>query len=569
MTLTHSIGQSLDSIGLRAPFLKMRRFLTEPAYRESTQALERDLRETREQLAGFMKDGAERADPARQVLIVSQSNLPFYIKFHGLLAKAIQLKGLTPVIVTYSHNKLAPKYLEAMGIPDILYWDHFAKEFSPDPVEVEKVVEDFLSDNPGVQAIKQWKFRGVFAAKQALSRAIRKALHGQFSLTDPEQRRLFKEQLRTSVGAVFLAEQLLKSRNVVKVLARDAGYTPNGAIYETALNHGIDSVRVEIGLMRGCWLLKRYTPETLGKETLWSMAGPAWDAIKNIPLTPAQEKATEVNFQERYNPSSLTDICKYQLGKQEISLQDVQRELGLDPAKKTAAIFSHITWDASFFDGDDLYDDYEHWLVETVRVACKNPSLNWIVKLHPANVFKLKRENGGIEKEESELIALKRLGPLPNHVKILRANTGINTLSLYSAIDYGITVRGTVGMELPWLRKPVVVAGTGRYSGFGFVVDCPTRESYETQLLNLHRLPAVSDEQAALARRYYYWMFLRRHVSFEDIAPMHSMIMEKPTHPLHFNVSVKARSLADVENSPSVKAFTDWLMSSREADFIV
>ena len=62
--------------------------------------------------------------------------------------------------------------------------------------------------------------------------------------------------------------------------------------------------------------------------------------------------------------------------------------------------------------------------------------------------------------------ALRRhFGNLPGHVKLMRADTGINTFSLFDVADYGLTVRGTIGMELPCFGIPVVTAGTGRYSG--------------------------------------------------------------------------------------------------------
>ena len=41
------------------------------------------------------------------------------------------------------------------------------------------------------------------------------------------------------------------------------------------------------------------------------------------------------------------------------------------------------------FYGSDLFDDQEEWFVETVRAACENDRVNWIIKLHPANVWKL------------------------------------------------------------------------------------------------------------------------------------------------------------------------------------
>jgi hypothetical protein len=49
-------------------------------------------------------------------------------------------------------------------------------------------------------------------------------------------------------------------------------------------------------------------------------------------------------------------------------------------------VFSQVLWDANLFYGEDLFEDAGEWFVETVRVACANSAMNWLIKLHPANV---------------------------------------------------------------------------------------------------------------------------------------------------------------------------------------
>ena len=47
----------------------------------------------------------------------------------------------------------------------------------------------------------------------------------------------------------------------------------------------------------------------------------------------------------------------------------------------------------------------------------------------------------------------------------------ISTRSIFGVTDYGITIRGSVGFELPCFGVPVLTAGTGFYSGRGFTID--------------------------------------------------------------------------------------------------
>lgn len=526
----------------------------------------RDYHTTRRRLAPFMQ-GAEGANPDRQVLIISRSNIPYLIKAHALMAKALQLRGYWPVIVTSSNNHLASKYFKLFGIEDIVYWDVYAQQHQPRQSDVDGVVRSFLESRPSIQEIKQWNLRGVYAAKHALSTAIRTALRGQFDLDNPEQLRSFESHLKQAVASMLVAERLYDSRPIVKAIVRDAGYTPNGALYEVGLRRGVDCVRAEMGQLRGSWLMKRYTPETIGRA-LFSLSEDTWERLRHNPLTAEQETELEGNYADRYDPTSQKDMYKYQVGKQQMSADTVRERLGLDPRKQTAVIFSHITWDASFFDGEDLYDDYEHWLVATVRAACRNPSLNWVVKLHPANVFKLKREGSITENQETEMLALRQLGPLPDHVRILHADTDINTWSLFPLIDYGVTVRGTIGMELPMYGVPVLTAGTGRYDGFGFTIDSQSQEEYEERLRHLHEVPRLDALQMELAHRHCYWLLVRHQVSFEDIAPATAMMVQHATHPLHYNLQIRASSLRDLESSPSFSAFADWFLESDQPDFM-
>ena len=62
---------------------------------------------------------------------------------------------------------------------------------------------------------------------------------------------------------------------------------------------------------------------------------------------------------------------------------EVVAELGLDPSRKTAVVFSHVLWDANMFYGRDLFADQEEWFVETVRAAAANDAVNWVDQAAP------------------------------------------------------------------------------------------------------------------------------------------------------------------------------------------
>jgi hypothetical protein len=222
-------------------------------------------------------------------------------------------------------------------------------------------------------------------------------------------------------------------------------------------------------------------------------------------------------------------------------------------------VFSHVLWDANLFYGEDLFQDYGEWFVETVRAAAANPNLNWLIKLHPANLWKRAREGIAGEFAETRLIR-EHIGALPPHVHILDPDCGIDTMSLFHFTDYGVTVRGTSGMELPCLGKPVLTAGTGRYSGLGFTDDCASAAEYLERLQSLHLEPPLAPERTLLARRHAYAAFLLRPwrmTSFKSVFAYR----ESGTHPLDHNLACAVAAIEDVERNGDLARWTAWAAS--------
>ncbi len=564
------VREILGLLRLYHPVKKTLNYLTHPQILRNDLDVQVDILKLTRTIASWKRDiwlpSFNTQNSRKNILIISMTNVPFLAKAHALLAIGLKEHGYHPIILCSPNNYWAQRYFSIFDVRDFVFWDKYIKDFSADAEYAKNIVEDFLVSNPEIQDFKMWQFHGVYVGKLALSSMIRRQLKGQLDLKNPSQSDDLRQWMLNTVNNVLIAEHLFDHYSIEKMVVRDAGYVPNGAIYEVGLNQGIDAIRFENAQMLGQWMVKRYNLNTRG-QALFSLSPRTWQNLQDTPLTDEQDQALTNNFIERYNPDSKHDLYQYQHGKKQLSREKVISTLNLDPQKKTAVVFAHISWDANFFDGEDLFDDFEHWLVETVKIACQNSNLNWIVKLHPANVYKLQRENKEIT-EEAEMIALRRLGNLPEHIKIMPANTPINTWSLFPVIDYGLTVRGTIGMELPCFGIPVVTAGTGRYNGYGFTIDPPTRDTYVDCLLNLQHVPCLDSQQIRLARRHAYWVFLHRQASFDEFSKMSSQVLKDPNHPLHHNLQITTQSSKDFVQAPRFQAFIEWIAKGKEPDFM-
>jgi hypothetical protein len=416
-----------------------------------------------------------------------------------------------------------------------------------------------------VSAMKSFEYRGVPVGKQALSRGLRDMVQGRVDLADSAQSSLFYRELARAMQYTDVASDLVRNLSPAVCFVREFGYTPHAQPFAVAVNMGVPGVNWHPAQRSGTWVFKRHHDIADPKIHL-SISDVTWSRLKREPWLPHQEELLNREFEGRYRPDSRHDTRCLQEGKRLKSKAEVQLQLGLDPAKKTAVIFSHITWDQAFFYGKDVFEDFEHWLLETVRAACRNDNLNWIIKLHPANVLKLKQKSGG--REMSEMITLRRLGELPRHVKIVAPDTDINTWSLYQVADYGLTVRGSVGFELPCFGIPVLTAGTGGYSGFGFTIDCESQSEYFERMRTLHTVPRLAADQIELAKKHAYYLWVERQISFDDVALVTHLPTKKARHPLQTNAELRLTSLEDIEMSPSLTAFADWIDRDSSPDLL-
>ena len=261
---------------------------------------------------------------------------------------------------------------------------------------------------------------------------------------------------------------------------------------------------------------KRYHPGN-EREHSFSLSPESWRRICSVPWKPDYSRKVREELFRCYQTQDWFSSVGTQFGKKILSQQMTRQTLGLSSDKKVAVIFPHILWDGSFFWGEDLFDDYTHWFVETIRAACANPRLQWVVKLHPAHVVKAKKENIAGRPQELELIE-NAFGTLPAHVKAVYPETELSTYSLFEIADYTVTVRGTVGIESALFGVPVVTAGTGRYDHRGFTLDSSTPEEYLQKLAILETYPRLSAEQVELAERFAYGVFFCRPLSLSSVS---------------------------------------------------
>jgi hypothetical protein len=484
-------------------------------------------------------------------LIVSQSYLPF-TRLEALMIKALQMAGFNTVVVRNRRYDFL-RYIWLAGNKTVYELTDFDSHGDPEWVDQQVSLLVTLNEWLALQ------YQGVHVGRFTIASALRRLRIGQLNFTDPLIQARLRGILKDGVRNTLAARKLMDKVKPDCVILMDRGYAGQGEIFDLAINQGIDTITWHMGHKNNCLVVKRYH---LGNEREHPFAPSevSWRQVCSIPWKSDYGRQIREDLLKSYKAQDWFSFVGTQFDKQILSKQATREQLGLSTDKKVAVIFPHILWDGSFFSGDDLFDDYTQWFVETIRAACANPRLQWVIKLHPAHLVKAKQNRDSGSPAELNVIQ-DRFSCLPAHIKVIHPDTDLSTYSLLQIADYTVTVRGTVGIESALFGIPVITAGTGRYDRRGFTLDSSTREQYLQKLAKLETFPRLSAEQVELAERYYYGVYVCRPLSLSSVSL--EFARDELATP---KVVVHCQSRVQWLSAPDMQRLASWMADDAKAE---
>lgn len=183
------------------------------------------------------------------------------------------------------------------------------------------------------------------------------------------------------------------------------------------------------------------------------------------------------------------------------------RRHGLDPAKPTIGILTSVFWDAQLHYRTNIFPDMRAWLLETLHYLAQRPDLQVVVRIHPAEI------RGTVPSRQPMAAEItKALPNLPPHIHVIPPESPVSTYAVIDACQTAIIYNTKMGVELPALGTPVIVAGEAWVRNKGICNAPPTRESYFDLLDTLPWNGQMDSTTLQRARRYAYHFFFRRMV---------------------------------------------------------
>jgi hypothetical protein len=511
---------------------------------------------------GLVEDlsSRERAD-GRRILVIFISDNVQEARLQGILAKALQLRGAHIQFLVSRSGMRGRAVLKALGFRDFVYTEDF---IAGRPHEHERRADEVLAAVTTTRELLQYEIDGVRVGRQALSTVIRQRLDPRIDLDDPSVRHALRASLAAAIEGIGRSARTLDATRPDELMLIERGYVSFASLFDVALVRGIPVVQLQLAHRDDALELKRCRLDNrdLGPR---SLDDATWEAVLEGGWSDEREALLDAEFaaaeEEKWYLARRVRHTSGARGPEEL-----RRRLGLDPDRPVAVLFSHVLWDASLFYWEDVYPDQGLWFSETIRLAADNDDVQWLVKLHPALHWELLHER--VKREPAELAMIRdAVGALPPHMQLLESLADVDNRDLFQIIDAGVTIRGTVGVELPRLGIPVVTAGTSDYTGRGFTIDSASIPEYEANIRSVGSLERLTEEQVRTANLYSYSIFCVRPWRFKSFVTEY--VSEELTGgTIEFRLGYDVRTLADLEAAGDLQDFAEWAADSDSADFV-
>lgn len=415
------------------------------------------------------------------------------------------------------------------------------------------------------QEFKDFAAEGVPFGQIAISTYSRQRATGIVDVTKPEVRAELRKWLIYLYQTFNIANRIYEAKNVQMLFFTEVFMEEYGAFYYAALGRALNVVRFA-GTVRDDAVIVQHLNDESDRTHHASVAAESWARISQYPDSPLVERELGQNFLDRYGDRWALSK-RNQPNTRIMAPTEARALVGVPDGRKIAVIFSHILYDTLFFFGEDLFPCYADWFVETVKAACKNPEVQWFVKVHPSNLWRGELEHFFGGKYEEVRLIEKFVGALPDHVRLVYPDTPISPYTWFQITDFGVTVRGTSGIELGALGKTVITAGSGRYEKIGFTVNPETIDEYLTLLSRLPNVPAPTGEQRRLGARFAYATFCMKPFTLDFLQPV---ARAGKSSIFSSDDLVYVGSLPDdlSELPSSISRFMEWSLNQTSVDFL-
>jgi hypothetical protein len=373
-----------------------------------------------------------------------------------------------------------------------------------------------IANEIDVSLIKDYFYEGINVGEITLNSFYRfmKGSITEFKKVKEEDLKIYRLYFFASLVNVELSKNMIKKINPLAFLSSHGIYTD----YQPATAFSVIKKIPSTTWISGYNKLNHYFNAQLNPLSmqLTGVKNILWNMSISTKISSIHLRKINNFFKMKYKKNQSVEFLENKFNKI-ANIKKLKKTLNLTN-DKVVCLFCHVNWDAGIDNSQMLFSNTNQWVIESIKVMIEVKDVDWIIKIHPSEKFN--------ECIKGTLDVIKEnfdLENLPKNIKIIDDKNKINAYGLFNLIDCGITICGTAGIELPFLGKPVLLAGKAHYSNKGFTIDPSNKEEYLNYLRDIKKLKKLNKDQMQLATKFAYLYFIKRQTYL-------SIINEKQGH---------------------------------------
>lgn len=352
--------------------------------------------------------------------------------------------------------------------------------------------------------IDAFKLDDVAVGEHAVAGALR--YYARASLdSEPWGEAVLRRYFHAALLTTYATQRLLAARRYDAAVFHHGIYVPQGLIGEVCRAHGVRVVNWNPAYRKRTFIFSHHDTY---HHTLLSEPTGVWD---DLALTPERERELLTYLKSRWYG---TEDWIWFHEKPQPDLKKIAQEIGIDWSRPCIGLLTNVMWDAQLHYPANAFASMLDWVTQTIRYFAGRPSLQLLIRVHPAEI------RGTLPSRQPLVAELARLLPtMPPNVFVIPPESSVSTYAAMHQCN-AVLIYGTkTGVELTSMGIPVIVAGEAWIRNKGLTLDARSAGEYFALLDRLpldHRMSAGTIDRA---RRYAYHFFFRRMIPVDCMEP--------------------------------------------------
>ena len=465
----------------------------------------------------IFKRGGQHSEPSKNytVIIPSVRTYPFpgLIYFEAIFAHAFQKCGAAVKLLfhdgmlastdaetiyrTEKAQSLTAKLLgswlkKALCLPHASYWDYVTQE---DIHDIENTISALPADK-----LTHMTYCGVEVGLHANASTIRYFLTGMINLSFHEHERIFRQRLRDAMITALVAHRVVEKERPAVLFTLHGVYSTWGPFLDYFQSQKIDTVIY--GLITSFFGHFIFCRNTRVSELT---APKSWEVFSTLALTDEENKAVDDYFASRVKEESGEQQLYKARYEEKEPKHILMQKLGENSYVHRYIFYPNLAWDVAVAGSvSEIFEDLFDMIDTLIAFFKEHSSYQLIIKPHPAELL---WEDGT---QSISVYVHEKHNPLPDNIVLLSPDTPLNPYELAQKTQaFGITFNGTLGLELPVLGIPTLVASEKiHYAQAGVRFPIHSKEDFIAALLHPDELSAYTKNMQKKAKKYAYFLYI-------------------------------------------------------------